>query len=116
MSPTTLNAPLASADRNAPRDLDARHYNGREVTDLLRAIRNVAEHWFQPCTPREEAALESLTGRSAEEIRKGQATEQAANERAEAIEGFFLHDGSFAELLVLFATSNSADDGASEGR
>ena len=27
---------------------DGRHYNGRDVTELLRAIRNVAEHWFQP--------------------------------------------------------------------
>ena len=36
---------------------DGRHYNGREVTELLRAIRNVAEHWFQPRTPLEQVAL-----------------------------------------------------------
>jgi len=87
---------------------NGRHYNGREVTELLRAIRNVAEHWFQPRSGQEEVALESLTGRSVEQIRRGQATERAATERAEAIEGFFLRDSSFAEILILFATSNSA--------
>eukprot|EP01047_Picozoa_sp_COSAG01_P033731 COSAG01_NODE_2496_length_7573_cov_15.650120_1_plen_1328_part_00 len=86
---------------------DGRHYNGREVTELLRAIRNVAEHWFQPRNLQEELVLESMTGRSAEEIRRGQATELAAMERAEAIERFFLSDTSFGELLVLFSTSNS---------
>ena len=97
---------------------DGRHYNGREVTELLRAIRNVAEHWFQPRTPLEQAALESLTGRSAEEIRRVQATERAATDRAEAIERFFLCDSTFAELLVLFAKSSSADGPGktSEGR
>eukprot|EP01047_Picozoa_sp_COSAG01_P039404 COSAG01_NODE_3255_length_6346_cov_14.579638_3_plen_88_part_00 len=47
-------------------------------------------------------AIESMTGRSAEEIRRGQATELAVMERAEAIERFFLSDTSFGELLVLF--------------
>ena len=37
---------------------DGRHYDGRQVTEILRAIRNVAEHWFQPRTVQEEAALE----------------------------------------------------------
>ena len=37
---------------------DGRHYDGRQVTEILRAIRNVAEHWFQPQTVQEEVALE----------------------------------------------------------
>ena len=36
--------------------------------------------------PQEEAALEALTGLSAEEVRRGQATGQAAARRAEAIQ------------------------------
>lgn len=84
---------------------DGRHYNGRDVTELLRAIRNVAEHWFQPKTAQEVMALEALTGASAEAIRRGQATAEAAQHRAEAIERCFLRDGEggFAELLLVFA-------------
>ena len=37
---------------------DGRYYDGRQVIEILRAIRNVAEHWFQPRTAQEEAALE----------------------------------------------------------
>ena len=36
---------------------DGRHYDGRHLTEILRAIRNIAEHWFQPRTAQEEAAL-----------------------------------------------------------
>lgn len=84
---------------------DGRHYNGRDVHELLRAVRNVAEHWFQPKTAQEEAALVALTGQSAEEVRKGQATEGAAARRAEVIERAFFRDGEqgFAGLLLVFA-------------
>jgi hypothetical protein len=79
-----------------------RHYNGRDVHELLRAIRNVGEHWFQPKTAQEKAALVALTGQSAEEVRKGQATEGAAARRAEVIERAFFRDGEqgFAGLLM----------------
>ena len=129
---------------------DGRHYDGRQVIEILRAIRNVAEHWFQPRTAQEEAALEVhltrlclmacyahvcvnvirrhiyclynaivlkglfvrwqvLTGASAEETQAGQATAQAAARRAAVIERVFLSDGdgSFAELLLVFAMANS---------
>ena len=50
-----------------------------------------------------------LTGASAEETRAGQATAQAAARRAAVIERVFLSDGdgSFAELLLVFAMANS---------
>ena len=62
----------------------------REVTELLRAVRNVAGHWLPPRSPEGQPALGSLTGRSAEEIRGVQATEREATERAEAIGRFFV--------------------------
>ena len=37
---------------------DGRRYDGRHLTEILRAIRNIAEHWFHPQTAQEEAALE----------------------------------------------------------
>jgi hypothetical protein len=37
---------------------DGRRYGGRHLTEILRAIRNIAEHWFHPQTAQEEAALE----------------------------------------------------------
>jgi hypothetical protein len=50
-----------------------------------------------------------LTGRSAEEIRRGQATAEAAAHRAAVIERVFLCDGdkSFAELLLVFEMANA---------
>lgn len=50
-----------------------------------------------------------MTGRSAEEIRRGQATAEAAAHRAAVIERVFLCDGdkSFAELLLVFEMANA---------
>ena len=50
-----------------------------------------------------------LTGASAEETQAGQATAQAAARRAAVIERVFLSDGdgSFAELLLVFAMANA---------
>ena len=59
-------------------------------------------HWFQPQSPGEAVAIEALTGRSVDEIRRGQETSRSATERAEAIERAFLRDGLFPELLILF--------------
>eukprot|EP01047_Picozoa_sp_COSAG01_P050593 COSAG01_NODE_5128_length_4469_cov_4.067506_2_plen_1140_part_00 len=85
-----------------------RHYNGRDLHELLRAIRNVEEHFFQPQTSQEEEVLEALAGQSVEEVRRGQATQQAAAKRAEVIERAFFSDGEqgFAELLLIFALPN----------
>ena len=57
----------------------------------------------------EEAALEALTGLSAEEVRRGQATEGAAARRAEAIGRAFLCDRGFGDLLLVFAMSSAAE-------
>jgi hypothetical protein len=48
---------LAKLDEPVRRLLLAHgRYDGRELTELLRAIRNVGEHWFQPKTAQQEAA------------------------------------------------------------
>ena len=78
------------------------YYDGREPWELLRAIRNVAEHWFKPATAADEAALEVLTGCSAEETRRGQASADAAKLRAEACCRYFLGGDRFGDLLVVF--------------
>ena len=46
-------------------------------------MRNIAEHWFKPATAEDEAALALLTGCGAEETRRGQASAEAAAQRAE---------------------------------
>jgi hypothetical protein len=42
---------------------DGKHYNGRDVHELLRAIRNVAEHWYQPKTAQVRSGGTITTGR-----------------------------------------------------
>jgi serine/threonine protein kinase len=95
-----------------------RHYGGRDVTELLRAIRNISEHWFSAALSNadaedvavdsDDAALEALTGCSAAETRRGQASADAASRRAQAIERYFLRDDAFADLLLVFELPNAA--------
>jgi serine/threonine-protein kinase/endoribonuclease IRE1 len=93
-----------------------RHYGGRDVTELLRAIRNISEHWFSAALSNadaeddvavDDAALEALTGCSAAETRRGQASADAASRRAQAIERYFLRDDAFADLLLVFELPNA---------
>ena len=78
-----------------------RNYDGRNLWELLRAIRNIAEHWFKPATA-DLAALELLTGCSAEETRHGQASADAAALWAEACCRYFMREDRFGDLLVVF--------------
>ena len=73
------------------------------LADCLR----LQEHWFQPNAALPEV-LELLCGCSAEETRRGQASDEAHTRRAEAISRYFLGDGRFAPLLLIFHLPNAA--------
>jgi hypothetical protein len=82
-------------------------YDGNSVLDLIRAIRNVYEHWFE--TGRAELpadamlALTALTGWSeAAEMRKGRASSEAQGMQAVAVSRYFLSEPRFAALLLVF--------------
>ena len=51
--------------------------------------------------------LELLCGCSAEETRRGQASDEAHARRAEAISRYFLSDERFAALLLIFHLPNA---------
>ena len=90
----------------------ARHssIDTRDITMLLRSIRNIAEHWFKPsASDVEQAALSVLTGCSTEETRRGQATAEAGKRRAEAMGSYFL--ARFPDLLLVFHCSSVAPTG-----
>ena len=69
---------------------------------LPRQVWNIEKHWFKPATAEDEAALALLTGRGAEETRRGQASAGAAGLRAAAVARYFLCAERFADLLVVF--------------
>ena len=102
---------LALVDDGVRDALLARHprIDPGDITGLLRAIRNIAEHWFEPSATRaEQEALCSLTGCSIDETRRGQATAEASKRRAEAMTAYFLAPSRFPELLIVFHTSCAA--------
>ena len=87
-----------------------RRYDGRDVLDLVRAIRNISEHWFDRAAGRDAAAeagrvaaVVALTGwaEGGEEMRRGLASAEAAGMRAAAVARYFLR-GRFLELLLVF--------------
>ena len=84
-------------------------YDGNNVLDLIRAIRNVYEHWFETAgraeLPPADAmlALTVLTGWSeAAEMRKGRASAEAQGMQAAAVSRYFLSERRFAALLLVF--------------
>ena len=87
-----------------------RTYNGRHVYDLVRAIRNIFEHWFDHIPGRDRAAeagrlaaVVTLTGwaEGGHEMRRGLASAEAAEMRAAAVAGYFLRE-RFPGLLLVF--------------
>ena len=72
---------------------------------MVRAIRNIFEHWFSPGPkhdePRRLAAVAALTGWSAAELQRGQQSADAAAMRAAAVAEYFLRE-RFAGLLLVF--------------
>ena len=83
-------------------------YDGNNVLDLIRAIRNVYEHWFETAGRAElpadaMLALTALTGWSSEaEMRKGRASAEAQGMQAAAVSRYFLSERRFAALLLVF--------------
>ena len=78
---------------------DRRGYDGRDPLDLVRAIRNIFEHWFERLAP-DEAVL-AVTGWDDAETRKGHASAEGQEMRAAAVARYFLGD-RFRELLLVF--------------
>ena len=83
-------------------------YDGNNVLDLIRAIRNAYEHWFETAGRAElpadaMRALTALTGWSeAAEMRKGRASSEAQGMQAMAVSRYFLSERRFAALLLVF--------------
>ena len=75
------------------------HYDGRDPLDLVRAIRNIFEHWFERLAP-DEAVL-ALTGWDDAEMQKGHAPAEGQEMRAAAVARYFLGE-RFRELLLVF--------------
>ena len=72
---------------------------GHDLLDLVRAIRNIYEHWFD-ARDRYTEAVQALTGWGAADMRRGFESEAARGMQAAAVSRYFL--GPFAELLLVF--------------
>ena len=97
-------------------------YPGHDVLDLVRAIRNIFEHWFDvrdrhlehdPGAAPDAAALavQALTGWGEAEMRRGLGSVDAREMRAAAVARYFLGPGRFAELLLVFEFSKAWGSG-----
>ena len=96
---------LAQLDKSVQARLLAHgRYNGHAPTELLRAVRNISEHWFTEgaTSAGDDEALAVLTQCSAEETRRGQASADAASRRAVAIVRYFFTAERFGDLFVVF--------------
>ena len=85
---------------------DEGSYDGKNVLDLVRAIRNVYEHWFEGRAelPADAMlALTTLTGWGEAEMRTGRASTEAQGMQAAAVSRYFLSERRFAALLLVFA-------------
>ena len=117
---------LAKLDEPVATRLTAheRGYDGREVLELVRAIRNVQEHWFErerdeQAEAQRQAVVAMLTGWTGEEMRKGtcvsmmgmhaglcmciiagDASKRGQAMQAEAVARYFVTD-RFPELLLV---------------
>ena len=72
---------------------------GHDLLDLVRAIRNICEHWFD-VRDRRAGAVQALTGWGEADMRRGFESEVARGMQAAAVSRCFL--GPFAELLLVF--------------
>jgi hypothetical protein len=90
-------------------------YDGRDMLDLVRAIRNIFEHWFErdsraDATEAEAArrnAVELLTGWDESKMRRGHQSKEGQEMRAVAVAGYFL-ERRFPSLLLVFEFSREA--------
>ena len=88
-------------------------YDGKNVLDLVRAIRNVYmyEHWFEVGRAELPAdamlALVAVTGWDEAEMRKGRASTEAQGMQAAAVSRYFLGEHRFAALLLVFEFSKA---------
>ena len=90
------------------------------MLDLVRAIRNIFEHWFDVRDRRPEhdpdpapdpaaLAVQALTGWGEAEMRRGLSSVDAREMRAAGVARYFL--GRFAELLLVFEFSKAWGSG-----
>ena len=91
-------------------------YDGRDVLDLIRAIRNVFEHWFEHTAAANSStahvlAVKALTGWDDAEMRRGHASADAQSMRAAAVCRYFLSEAKFGKLLLVFAFPKAWDLG-----
>ena len=98
---------LAALDNTVAARLTAheRGYDGRDVLELVRAIRNIQEHLFErerdeQAEAEREAAVAKLTGWSEEEMRMGDASKEGQAMQTAEVARYFLTD-RFAELLLV---------------
>ena len=84
-----------------------RPYNGQDVLDLVRAVRNVFEHWFDRVggPPNAEAervsVVAAMTGWDESEMRRGHRSADGQEMRAAAVSRYFVRD-RFPGLLLVF--------------
>ena len=88
------------------------------MLDLVRAIRNIFEHWFDVRDRHPEhhpdaaaLAVQVLTGWGEAETRRGLGSVDAREMRPAAVARYFLGPGRFAALLLVFEFSKSWDSG-----
>ena len=77
---------------------------GHDLLDLVRAIRNICEHWFDARDRRAEA-VQALTGWGEADMRRGFESDAARGMQAAAVSRYFF--GPFAELLLVFEFSKA---------
>lgn len=90
-------------------------FDGSSLLELVRAIRNVFEHWFERLDYDEVAEAERLravgvlTGWSGErEMKRGHASSEGQELRAAAVSHYFVRQ-RFPQLLLVFEFSKEAD-------
>ena len=90
-------------------------FDGSSLLELVRAIRNVFEHWFERQDYDEVAEAERLravgvlTGWSGErEMKRGHASSEGQELRAAAVAHYFVRQ-RFPQLLLVFEFSKEAD-------
>ena len=81
-------------------------YKGRDLVDLLRAIRNIFEHWFDRLRDGEERerqriVLQTLTSWDAQQLDLAQSGKMPRAKRASAVVQYFVH-ARFPTLLLIF--------------
>ena len=93
------------------RERRVRPYDGRDVLDLLRAIRNGFEHWFERKRSAEEearrqAVVHAMTGWDGGQISDAHSSRDSRQLRAEAVARYFLSE-RFPSLLLIFEFGSS---------